>query len=427
MNESDKLEFKREVNDSLVKEVIAFCNSSGGTIVIGYNDDGSVYGVENVRKELDKVNSKLHDSIEPDISFLVSPRIEKQEGKDIIIVEVLQGTSKPYYLKNKGMTPEGVYVRLGATTQHATNESIRQMIIESSGITFEKNISINQDLTFLYTQRIFDEKKIAFGDKEKRILNIINDKGKYTNLGLLLSDQCPYTIKMAVYTDNTKKEFLDMKETAKGSVLQQLEEAENYLKLNNKVSGKIEGMERIENYDYPIESIRECLLNSIGHRDYEIPGSTLVHIFTDRIEILSLGGLVKGLTIDDIKLGSSSSRNPKLISVFHRLGLVEAYGSGIPRILELYKNADKMPEFRVAPNSFLVILPKMSVNSDYQKILDYLKENNTITREKVETLLNIKKNASIDLLNVMVAKDLLIKEGKSRDIVYKLQKWLKFI
>ena len=94
------------------------------------------------------------------------------------------------------------------------------------------------------------------------------------------------------------------------------------------------------------------MLNSIAHRNYEIPGSTLIHIFTNKMEFLSLGGIVKGLTIEDIKLGSSSSRNPKLVSIFHRLGLVEAYGSGIPRMLELYKSSVNIPSIKVAPNSF---------------------------------------------------------------------------
>ena len=114
--ESDKLELKREINDSLIKEVIAFCNSSGGTIIIGYNDDGTICGLTNARQDLDKISNKIHDGIEPDVSFLVAPRIEKEDGKDIIIVEVLQGTNKPYYIKSKGMTPEGVYVRIGATS-----------------------------------------------------------------------------------------------------------------------------------------------------------------------------------------------------------------------------------------------------------------------------------------------------------------------
>ena len=418
--ENSKLEFKREVTDALVKEVIAFCNSSGGTIIVGYNDDGSICGLQNARKDLDKISNKLHDSIEPDISFLINPRIENEDGKDIIIIEVLQGTSKPYYIKSKGMTPEGVYVRVGATSQPSTREAIKDMLIDSSGITFEKNISINQDLTFIYTERVFKEKDIAFGVREKKTLGIINEKDKYTNLGLLLSDQCPYTIKMAVYTDKTKREYVDKKETNVGSVLQQLEEAESYLKLNNKVSGKIQGMERIDSYDYPEESIREVLVNTIAHRNYEIPGSTLVHIFTNRIEFLSLGGLVKGLTIDDIKLGSSATRNPKLVSVFHRLGLVEAYGSGIPRMLELYKDSINNPSIKVAPNSFLVEMPKLALKKEYTIITDYLKSHESATREEIEKILGTKKVTTISILNEMVERNLIIKEGGSRNIVYKI-------
>lgn len=417
--ESDTLEFKREVNDLLIKEVIAFCNSSGGTIIIGYDDNGSICGLEDARGDLDKISNKLHDSIEPDVSFLVAPRIENEDGKNIIIIEVLQGTSKPYYIKSKGMTPEGVYVRVGATSQPSTRDSIKDMLIESSGVTFEKNLSINQDLTFLYTERIFKEKDIAFGIREKKTLGIINEKDKYTNLGLLLSDQCPYTIKMAVYTDNTKKEFIDKKETNTGSVLQQLDEAESYLKLNNKVSGKIQGMERIDSYDYPEESIREVLLNTIAHRNYEIPGSTLVHIFTNRIEFLSLGGLVKGLTVEDIKLGSSSSRNPKLVSVFHRLGLVEAYGSGIPRMLELYKDSINIPTIQVAPNSFLVEIPKIVLKKEYSIIIEYLRNHESATREEIEKILGTRKVTTISLLNEMVERGMIKKEGKSRNIIYK--------
>lgn len=418
--ENDKLEFKRQVTDSLVKEIIAFCNSSGGTIIIGYNDDGSICGLKDARSDLDKISNKIHDSIEPDVSFLVAPRIENEDGKDIIIIEVLQGTSKPYYIKSKGMTPEGVYVRVGATAQPSTRDAIKEMLIDSSGITFEKNISINQDLSFIYAERVFKEKDIAFGIKEKKTLGIVNDKGKYTNLGLLLSDQCPYTIKMAVYTDTTKKEFIDKKETNIGSVLQQFEEAESYLKLNNKVSGKIQGMERIDNYDYPEESIREILLNTIIHRNYEIPGNTLVHIFINRIEFLSLGGLVKGLTIDDIKLGSSSSRNPKLVSIFHRLGFVEAYGSGIPRMLELYKNSTSLPTIQVAPNSFLVEMPKLKLKKEYIIVNEYLKNHKTATRVELENVLGTKKVTTISILNEMVERNLIKKEGGSRNIVYRI-------
>lgn len=333
----------------------------------------------------------------------------------------MQGTNKPYYIKSKGMTPDGVFVRLGATSQHATKETIREMIIEASGIAFEKNLSINQDLTFLYTERVFKEKGLKFTNIEKRNLEIINDKGLYTNLGLLLSDQCPYTIKMAVYPDNTKKEFLDRKETAVGSVLQQLEEATHYLKLNNKTKAKIVGLERIETSEYSDEVIRECLLNTIGHRDYEIPGSTLIHIYKDYIEFLSLGGLIKGLTIEVIKIGSSASRNPKLINILHRLGLVEAYGSDIPRIMELYNLSIDKPEIKTAPHSFLIKIPKINYSKEYKTIIDYLKNNSVVNRETVEQISNTKKQKSIEILNKMLENNLIIKNGIGKNTIYKLK------
>ncbi len=422
MVETEKLEFKRQSNDSIIKEVIAFCNTNGGTIIIGYDDNGKVYGLENAKKDLDAISDSIHAAISPDISFLVSLKIAQEEEKDIIIIEVLQGTNKPYYIKSKGMTSDGVYVRVGATTQKASESLIKEMIVESSGITFEKNLSINQELTFNYTEDVFKAKKLKFGKIEKKNLGLINENGKYTNLALLLSDQCPYTIKMAIYTNNTKTEFLDKKETSIGSILKQLEEAYEYLKVNNKTNAKIIGLERIETLEYSDEVLRECLLNSIGHRDYEIFGSNLVHIFKDCIEFLSLGGLVNGLTIEDIKIGSSASRNPKLINIFHRLGLVEAYGSGIPRILDIYRVSENQPKIVVAPHSFLITIPKLKIIPEYSTIIEYLRTNDGLTREKAEELLNTKKVKTLSILNKLINMQIIEKTGTSKEIIYNLKK-----
>jgi len=228
MKESETLEFKREITDNLIKEIIAFLNTNGGTIMIGYNDDGSIYGLENARDELDKISNKIYDNIEPNVSFLVSSRIEVIDEKEVIILEVLKGVNKPYYIKSKGMTPNGVFIRLGTTVKMATSELIKEMIIESANITFEKNISINQDLTFLYANKVFKEKGLKFTEREKKNLGLLNEKNKYTNLGLILSDQSPYTIKIAVYPENTKQEFLDSKEIS-GSIFEIVEEAISYL------------------------------------------------------------------------------------------------------------------------------------------------------------------------------------------------------
>jgi len=420
MMESENLEFKREVTDSLIKEIIAFLNTNGGTIMIGYNDDGSIYGLENARNDLDRISNKIYDNIEPNVSFLVSSRIERIEEKDVIILEVLKGVNKPYYIKSKGMIPNGVFIRLGAVVKMATSELIREMIIESSNITFEKNISTNQDLTFLYATKAFKEKGLNFTVREQKNLGIINENDKYTNLGLLLSDQSPYTVKMAIYEDNNKQEFIDTKE-ASGSVLEVLDEVLTYLKLNNKKSSKIKGIRRIDCYDYPLNSLREVLLNAVGHRDYTIPGSILIHIYKDKMEFLSLGGLAGGLTIEDIKLGSSSSRNPKLINIFHHLGLVEAYGSGIPRIFSSYKNSIDKPNIKIAPNTFLFEIPKISTKKEYNKIINYIDITGGATRSEIQEVLSLKKGATINLLNEMQQNNIIEKVGHARDIIYRLK------
>ena len=134
-----------------------------------------------------------------------------------------------------------------------------------------------------------------------------------------------------------------------------------------------------------------------------------------------MGGLVSGLTIEDIKLGSSSARNPNLVNIFHRLNFVEAYGTGIPRMYEEYKTSITKPEIKIAPNSFLVILPKLNLKNEYVLIINYLKQNVQGTRESFESVLNLGKSATINILNEMLEKDIIEKTGLSKNVVYKLK------
>lgn len=421
IKESENIEFKRELTNSFIKEVIAFANTSGGTIIIGYNDDGTIYGVDNSKNVLEQISNMIHDSIEPQIDYLVSSKIVEEDNKDIIVVDVLEGTNKPYYIKSKGMTDKGVFIRLGSATEQASKDTIKNLIIESSGITFEKNISYNQNLTFEYTTKIFNENNLKFTKIEMQNLGLIAKDEKYTNLGLLLSDECPYTIKMGVYPDNTKNNFLDSKETEQSSILKQIENVESYLKINNKVKSTINDFKREDTYDYDNSVLRECVLNMIAHRDYDIPGSDLIHVFKDYIEFVSLGGLVKGATIDDIKLGHSASRNIGLVSILHRLGYVEAYGTGIPKIYNSYSLCINKPEIKTAPNTFLISIPKIKYSEEYLKIINYLKNNQVITRESVENILNVGKHKAFILLSDLVNNNILIREGSGKNIIYKLK------
>ena len=322
MIENKTTEFKREYMDDIKYAIVAFANTDGGKIYIGVNDDGSVRGIENTDAVMLRITNMIRDSIRPDVTMFTECAIETIEEKPVVVLTVQRGTARPYYLAGKGIRPEGVYVRQSASSVPASETAILNMIKETSGDRYEDARSINQQLTFEKTESYFAKRSLPFGDQQKRTLNIIGSDGTYTNLGMLLSDQCVHTIKLAVFDGSKKSVFRDRKELS-GSLLTQLEDAYSYIDQFNHTRAEFVGLERIDRRDYPSEALREALLNAITHRDYSFSGSTLISIFDDRIEFVTIGGLVRGLTFDDIMLGVSALRNPNLANVFYRLPKME--------------------------------------------------------------------------------------------------------
>ena len=132
----------------------------------------------------------------------------------------------------------------------------------------------------------------------------------------------------------------------------------------NRTEARIQGLQRIESPEYPEEAIREAILNAIIHRDYSYSGSVMVNVYDSHMEVISLGGLLPGLEPEDIKTGISVLRNRKLAEVFHRLRLVEAYGTGIGRIYGLYEDCPEQPQIKLTANTFKIILPNRNAARD---------------------------------------------------------------
>ena len=291
---------------------------------------------------------------------------------------------------------------------------------------------MNQNLTFEKTQSYFSKKNLDFGDAQKRTLNIISQDGTFSNLGMLLSDQCTATIKMAVFEGSKKSVFRDRKELS-GSLLQQIEDAYSYINQYNHIHSEINGLERIDKQDYPREALREALLNAIVHRDYSVRGSTLISIFDDRIEIVSIGGLVLGITYDDIMLGVSALRNQHLAQVFYRLRLIEAYGTGIMKINECYADYPVKPIIEVSNNAFKITLPNLNfTNQAYhtithtntedprmETILALFNRKESIIRKDIDEALGVSQSTASMLLRKMLEKGLLKKVGNGRKAEYR--------
>ena len=430
-SENLNTELKEILTADLKKEVVAFANTCDGTIYIGVNDNGEVIGVENSDDVMERASASIRNAIRPDLSMYVSLKVEKIENKNVVVIKVQRGASRPYYIAEKGLKPSGVYIRQGNSSVPSSEEYIRQMIKETDGDSFEKLRSLNQDLTFDFTNMIFEKSRVNFGEIQKKTLGIIGEDGLYTNLGLLLSDQCLHTLKIAVFEGKEKGIFKDRKEF-KGSLLKQITEAFEYIDLLNKTKATFDGLIRKDERDYPIEAIREALLNAIVHREYSFGASTLINIYEDRIEFISLGGVVSGLSLEAIMLGVYQSRNEKLANVFYRLRLIEAYGTGIQKILLSYKFYKKEPIFKTEIGAFLVILPnihftseekktekkELSLTDDYKKILELLNQG-VKSRKEIQEFLGASQSKVINMIKELSRLNLIEKEGNGKNTKYR--------
>ncbi len=426
VGETENREFKSRFTEEIYKEVIAFANTDGGIIYVGVDDEGNTVGLTHVDEEYTRITNGIRDAIMPDVTMCVKFTIRDDQ---VVRITVNEGTNKPYYLKGKGLKPSGVFVRQGASSVPASPEQIRRMIKESDGDSFEELRSTEQELTFETAGIAFARYGVEFGAEKFRALGLTQKGGGiYTNLALLLSDQCPYTTKVAVFNDETCTVFRDSKEFG-GSVFRQFEDTAGYLALCNKTCSEIKGMVRTDRQDYPDEAIREALLNALVHRDYSFSGSIIINVNDKKLEFISIGGLLPGLSPEDIRIGISQPRNKNLAEVFHRLRLIESYGTGIRRIYKLYEACPAQPVIEVTPNAFKIVLPNMNetapaapdesrITYQMREVMHYITENDGATDADLEDILDVKHTRVYNLTREMKDLGLLSIKGRGKDKRY---------
>lgn len=314
------------------------------------------------------------------------------------------------------------------------------MIKLSDSAVFENMRSVEQDLSFTAAQNAFSKYGVDFGEDKFVALGIRSlSNNLYTNLAWILSDQCRHSVKIAVFIDDANVEFQDAKEFG-GSIFTQLEDSFQYLMLCNRTSSIIKGLERIDLPDYPEAAIREALLNALVHRDYSFSGSIIINVNGSCMEFISIGGLIPGLSEEDIRSGISQLRNRNLAKIFHRLKLIESYGTGIRRIFHLYKDCEESPRLEITGNTFKIILPNMNSSSKEEQglelshsrkagritaqmktVLEYLSEYGEMGDEDLQELLKIKRTRCYVLTKQMQDADLIEFIGRGNSRRYKLK------
>ncbi|MBQ8037568.1 MAG: hypothetical protein IJ268_11295 [Proteobacteria bacterium] len=200
---------------------------------------------------------------------------------------------------------------------------------------------------------------------------------------------------------------------------------------HNRLHSSFDGLERIDERDYPIEAIRESLLNAFIHRKYDIAGATLVSMFEDRLEFVTLGGLAPGIQQDDLGLGVSVLRNRNLANVFYRLHLIEAYGTGLMKIHECYAEASVKPKIDISSNAFKISLPNLHFRQPSanlpdaeetecltERILALFQNKEALSRKEIESMLDISQTSAINALRALLDQGRIIRRGMGKNTRY---------
>ena len=355
--ESKNIEYKVSLPDKsekYMKTIVAFANTQGGKLIVGVDDKThQIVGVENdvLFQLMDGIANAVSDSCVPQII----PDIEPQtvSGKTVIVVSVEAGKNRPYYLKSKGKD-NGTYIRVAGTSRQAFPEKIKELEMEGARISWDELTCVGYPVSEEAT-----EKKAGMSEHSVKKEQLINWKILKQSEGqllatnayaLLTSDYFSFSkTQCAVFKGTDRAVFLDKREFT-GPIYTQIEEAVDFVLRNIRLGATIDGLDE------------SCIQ---------------VAVYDDRLEVTSPGGLYNGLTYEEVMNGHSKIRNKGIANIFSQMGLVEAWGSGIKRILNAaeeyglpkpkFQEFDNMFRVELFRNSFPMINEKENIGEASEK------------------------------------------------------------
>ena len=391
--ESDNVEFISEIqSEKYMKTVVAFANGKGGKLVFGVeNGTWAVTGFskEEVFQKMDAITNAIFDSCEPKIT----PNIAVQEihGKAIIVVEIIPGMQRPYYIKGQGIM-DGTYIRMAGTTRHAERYRVQELIMEGTNRSFdqmEREQTVSEDEIAAFCEKMYQHAlKLAERDTARKQIQragknqllswklLVERDGAYhpTNGYLLLKgDTAEFpdaAIQCAVFKGTVRNIFITRKEFG-GAIYEQIEDAYNFVLQHIDLGSRIEGIARQDYYELPVKTIREMISSAACHRSYLTPEKIQVELFDDRLEVTSPGMLDSEITVEKMKSGLLKIRNRGIAAAFSYMNIVEAWGSGIPKMFREAKEYGlSEPELIDMGSNFRINLYRKEAAFDQNGVID---------------------------------------------------------
>jgi len=427
--ESETVEFKPNFNNEVLETVAAFSTTRGGAILIGISNSGEIQGVtlgvESLRDWVNAVSDVTEPKIIPDIES------HHMEQGDVVVVTVSESPIKPVSARGRS------YKRVGNSNRVMTPQEIAEMSYRSIGSSWDRipteakvdDIDLNKVSEYVIQANKTGRKKIPENESPLETLTKLEltKENRPIRAAILLFGKDPQRkFSQAVIHCGRFKEstvIID-DQMIHGSVIDQIDRAEDFVKKNTNVRFEFTGEPaRKEVWDYPLKAIREAIINSVCHRDYTFPSNTEIRIYEDRLTIWNPGGLPAGITLEDLhKSHRSVLRNTGIGAIFHDLGFIEKWGSGIDRMKEACKDSDlPEPAFEEYQNGFQVTfrkdiyteeyLRKQDLNERQIKAVLFTKEKGKITNKQYQELFRVSKPTATNDLKELVEKKILLRIG----------------
>ena len=441
--EGQTVELKESLSQwhDVVETCAAFASAQGGKIYIGVFDDGRIRGVQLGKGTLEDLANKIAQNTNPKLVPVITTPAEA--GATLIVVDVTENLSKPVYAFEKPMR------RSGRTNQILSPSEATELYMQSRERTWDYTVAkdarmgdIAPDKVKWFVERARSARRLDIKTSKpvKQILHQLKlARGNMPSVaGVLLFGHLPTqflpqaTVRCARFKGETEGTFLDM-QVVEGSVIEQVETVMEFARRNLSMAVKIEGaLERTEQWEYPLEALREAVINAVCHRDYASAASVQMRIFDDRLEVWNPGGLPPELSVIDLgRSHASIPRNKLVADAFFLIGYVEQFGTGTQRMIEQLRQAGlPEPEFESREHCFRVIFRKpipvekryahFSLNERQIAGLKYLEKKGRITRRLYEQLtLAGEVTAKRDLTD-LVKRRVVVRRGATRNIWYEL-------
>lgn len=443
--ETNRIENKEQLNEEFEQEVIAFLNyKEGGFIYVGVRKDGQVVGLKDVDLTQLQIKDRIKNNIQPSTLGLFDVIVETIDDKEVIKVVISSGTEKPYYLRKKGRTPEGCYVRVGSSKERMTERMIDDMYAKRVKHTLKEIDSPRQELTFNQLKIYYEEHGLKLNDNFLQNLDLLTSEGKYNYNAFLLADENNISIKLVKYVGTNKLELLENMEYGNRCLITATQKLLDRLDVENTTYAKIEYFGRKEQEKIDSKALKEAVINAIVHNDYSYGNSPIVELYSDRVEITSAGGLPQELSQEEFLEGVTAPRNKELIRVFKDVELIENIGSGVLRILDAYdKSCFKFMEhflrvsFKYKENPFEydsqnkvsandtindTLKDTIKLTENEQQILSLIVNNNQITREEIVNETKLSDRTISRAIKHLQDEKFILREGSKKTGYWKILK-----